>query len=587
MKKWFALLLGVCMLLAMISGCGSASLSAAPAETSSGSEVSAVQEEPVEDEDAQETGEQDADASAEEPAEASDEASEDGSAEEPETVSAPAPEETLTFFPVEDGGSFSWFFNYVDGLTPDESTFFQEMERRTGITVDWTCPPRQTAGENFNLMIASGDWTDLITGFGSNYTTGLSGGINDGIILELNDVIADYMPAYAGVLASNSEYTVDTKLDDGTIAAIYGLQKEGYPASIGTVIRKDWLDDLGMDLPRTYDQYHDALTAFKNEKGADSPLVLDGGQGYGTSNNNFFFSGNGVCGTLDSSRGLTPYYQVNGEVHYGALEDGFRETLEMLAQWYEEGLIYKDFINGDLMSGQALAGSGEAGMYTAFLTIVSFQDANTGGQAWPAYDPVHKEGDEIHFGLAHDLVEGASAGSCITAACADVELVARWVDYVYTEEGQLLANYGLEGEGFEYVDGVPQLTDLVLNNPDYTSNVALNRYALNFGIGLMDWERTTLGYTDAQKAALEVWTEGDTAYNYPTNVTMTAEENETFNRIYSDISTHVSEGVLSFITGSKPLNDAAWTEFTDGIRAMNIDECTAIKQAALDRYLSR
>ena len=578
MRKWTAILLSVCMLLALLVGCGSTGSSEPSAVAPSESEVASVQEKPAEDE-TPEAAESEAEAPAEE------------SAAEPETEPEETleadPAETLAFFPVEDGGSFTWFFNYVDGLTPDESTFFQEMERRTGVTVEWTCPPRQTAGENFNLMIASGDWTDLITGFGSNYTTGLGGGLTDGIILELNDVIADYMPAYATALVSNPDYTVDTKLDDGTIAAIYGLQKEGYPASIGTVIRKDWLDDLGMDLPRTYDQYHDALTAFKNEKGADSPLVLDGGMGYGTSNNNFFFSGNGVCGTLDSSRGLTPYYQVDGEVHYGALEDGFRETLEMLSQWYEEGLIYKDFVNGDLMSGQALAGSGEAGMYTAFLTIVSFQDANTGGQAWPAYDPVHEEGDEIHFGLAHDLVEGASVGSCISASCEDVELVARWVDYIYTEEGQLLANYGVEGEGFEYVDGKPQLTDLVMNNPDYTSNVALNRYALNFGIGLMDWERTTLSYTDAQKAALEVWTAGDTAYNYPTNVTMTAEENENFNRIYSDISTHVSEGVLSFITGSKALNDQTWTEFTDGIKAMNIDECTAIKQTALDRYLSR
>lgn len=570
MKRLFALLLSTCLVLALLAGCGGPAASSAasqPEPAASVQEPSDAPEAPA----------------PEPPAEA--EASTPESAPDTE---APAPDvnDTLEFFPVDGDSSFSWFFTYMDGITPDDSSFFREMESRTGVKVDWTCPTKTAASENFNLMIASGDWTDLITGFGGYYTTGINGGLTDGIILELTDVIADYMPAYATVVASNSEYTVDTKLDDGSIGAIYGLQAEGYPASVGMVIRKDWLDDLGMDLPRTYDDYYNALKAFQSEKGAAAPLMLDGA-GYGTANNNFFFSGNGVAGTLDSSRGLTPYYQVDGEVHYGALEDGFRDTMEMLAQWYSEGLIYKDFISADMMTTIGMASGGQTGLYTAFLTIVSNFDGATGGQAWPAYDPVHNLGDEIHFGLAHDLVEGVSAGSCISTTCEDPELVARWVDYLYTEDGQLLANYGIEGEGFEYVDGKPQLTDIVMHNPDYTSNVALNLYALNFPMGLLDWQRTTISYTDAQNAALEVWTEGDTAYNYPTNVTMTVEESETFNRIYSDIATHVSEGVLSFITCATPVNDDTWNTFTQGIRDMGIDDCTAIKQAALDRYLSR
>lgn len=565
MKRLLALLLSLCLLLALFAGCGSTT--SVQEESASGTSEEAAAASAVE-------------SVVEEPSEVSEVAS-----EIPEKTVLDV-NETLEFFPVDDACSFSWFFSYVDGITPDDSTFFREMEARTGVHVEWDCPTKTAASENFNLMIASGDWRDLITGFGGSYTTGINGGLTDGIIMELNDVIADYMPAYATILASNEEYTIDTKLDDGTIAAIYGLQAEGYPATVGMVIRKDWLDDLGMDLPRTYDDYYKALKAFQSEKGAESPLMLDGA-GYGTANNNFFFSGNGVAGTLDSTRGLTPYYQVDGTVHYGAIEDGFRETLEMLAQWYSEGLIYNDFISADMGTTMGMASSGQSGLYSAFLTIVSNFDEATGGQAWPAYDPVHELGDEIHFGLAHDLVEGVSAGSCITTTCEDVETLARWLDYLYTEEGQLLANYGVEGEGFEYVDGKPQLTDLVMKNPDYTSNVALNLYALNFAVGLLDWSRTTGSYTDAQRAAIDIWTEGDTDYNYPTNVTMTSEESETFNRVYSDIATHVSEGVLSFITCSVPLNDETWEDFTKGIKDMGIDQCTELKQAALDRYLER
>lgn len=570
MKKSLACLLSTCLILSILSACGGSPASSAssaeqdPAESSVSAPISAPESEP------------------------SQASLPDSSAPESSTLSILEPEKqdestTLNYFPVNDA-SISWWFSYVDDITPDDSQFFQQMQERTGVTVAWQCPNKQTAAENFNLMIASGDWTDMVTGLGGMYTTGLNGALEEGIIQDLTDIVKESMPAYQNVLASSQEYTVDTKLDDGRIAAIYGLQAEGYPASVGMAIRKDWLDDLGLDLPRTYDEYHNVLTAFKNEKGAASPLLISAS---GTENNNFWFTGYGVAGTLDQTRGLYPFYQKDGEVHFSVTEDGFRDALQMLSDWYAEGLIYKDFMSGDMMTSMNMAMTGEAGMYTSFLTTLSNPDSATGGQAWPALMPLKQEGDEIHFGLAVDLVEGVSAGTCITSTAEDAELCARWLDYLYTADGQLLANYGVEGVSFEYVDGKPQLLDIVLNNPTYSTNVALNYYALNISMGLLDWSRTTVNYTDAQNAALEIWSEGDTAYNYPTNVTMTTQESEEFNRTYSDISTNVSENVLAFITGSRPLDDENWDAFVSGIEGMGIEKCVALKQAALDRYLSR
>lgn len=568
MKKFLAWLLCTGMLMTFLAGCGGGNDSTAPVQSAPTPEEASTQTEaPAQSADQPE-------ASAAEPTEASAAETEIPQADE---------STTLNYFPV-DGETISWWFSYVDDITPDDSQFFQQMQERTGVTVAWQCPNRQTAGENFNLMIASGDWTDMVTGLGGMYTTGLNGALEEGIIQDLTEVIQENMPAYQNVLASSREYTMDTMLDDGRIAAIYGLQAEGYPASLGMAIRKDWLDDLGMDLPRTYEEYHDALTAFKSEKGATSPLLISAS---GTENNNFWFTGHGVAGTLDQTRGLYPFYQKDGKVHFSVTEDGFRETLEMLSQWYAEGLIYKDFMSGDMMTSMGMAMSGETGLYSTFLTTLSNSDAATGGQAWPALTPLKQEGDEIHFGLAHDLVEGVSAGTCITATAEDTELCARWLDYLYTADGQLLANYGVEGVSFEYVDGKPQLMDIVLNNPTYGTNVALNYYALNIAMGLLDWSRTTVTYTDAQNAALEIWCEGDTDYNYPTNVTMTIAESEEFNRTYSDISTNVSESVLAFITGSRPLNDETWEELVKGIEGMGIQRCIDVKQAALDRYLQR
>lgn len=39
----------------------------------------------------------------------------------------------------------------------------------------------------------------------------------------------------------------------------------------------------------------------------------------------------------------TPFYQIDGEVKFGPMEDGYKKYLSTLAKWYADGLIYKDF----------------------------------------------------------------------------------------------------------------------------------------------------------------------------------------------------------------------------------------------------
>ena len=42
----------------------------------------------------------------------------------------------------------------------------------------------------------------------------------------------------------------------------------------------------------------------------------------------------------------------------------------------------------------------------------------------------------------------------------------QFFDYFYTDEGYLLANYGIEGESYDLIDGVPTWSDYIMNNPD-------------------------------------------------------------------------------------------------------------------------
>ena len=44
----------------------------------------------------------------------------------------------------------------------------------------------------------------------------------------------------------------------------------------GPIIRADWLEELGLEVPQTIDDWTNVLTAFKEQKGAQAPLTFSG-----------------------------------------------------------------------------------------------------------------------------------------------------------------------------------------------------------------------------------------------------------------------------------------------------------------------
>lgn len=99
----------------------------------------------------------------------------------------------------------------------------------------------------------------------------------------------------------------------GHQAAIYGFQTDdGRIPKFGPVIRRDWLDDLGLDVPVTVDDYHDVLKAFQEKKGATSPygLAADGVTTPGDMQNAY-----GII--VPSTNDMNGFYQMDGQVHFG------------------------------------------------------------------------------------------------------------------------------------------------------------------------------------------------------------------------------------------------------------------------------
>ena len=462
-----------------------------------------------------------------------------------------------------------------------DTEFHKELEKRTGVHVEFIHPPIGQEMENLNLMFSSGEYPDIIEFVASyEYPGGFDRGIKDGVILRVNELVDKYAPNYKALLDSDPTLRKDIITDEGNIPGFYQICSTYGNSWYGPVIRQDWLEDLGLQTPVTYDDWYNVLKAFKEKKGAAAPLMLDN-------------TGFQPFDVLNAGYGVgQSFYQVDGNVKYGPLEPGYKEYLQMLNKWYKEGLIDPDFAaKKDFLPSDTFVATGKAGIWfdaTTRLGVLKMlaKDSNYKLAALPY--PVKKAGDKL--GL---LGLGTRATYCwaLTSACKNVDTVIKWIDYMYSPEGSMLVSYGVENKTYTIgSDGKPKFADLILKNPDGLNlQQALYMYTGNIGGGrlLLNENREEQGYDPEALKAVEIWnnSRGDGSNALPDSAKLTAEEGTEFSKVMADIETYVRETTLKLILGEESF--ANYDAFVNNIKSMGIDRAIELKQASLDRYNRR
>ncbi len=475
------------------------------------------------------------------------------------------------------------FASYPGGMA--DCQIYQVAEEKTGVHMEYQPLSTSASAEQFNVMIASGSYPDLI-GWGLNYTTGDDAAVEEDIYYDLIDYIAEYAPNYFNILATDDELLDTAITDGGHIVGFHAVRTEQTLGKAGLAIRTDELQKLGLDKPYTIEEFENTLAAFKDD-GLKQPLVM---LAPGAIQDNWLaaaFNVSAFCNSFPMS--VAPTYVEDGEIKFGPLEKGFKEYITLIHDWYEKGYIHSDFVSlnsnwnspdyaNAITSGDAgifYADQGNLGGYIAASEIPGFAVEAT-------YD-MHATKDSInHF--AQYTKKSVGNGFKITTNCENIELACKWGDWWYSEEGSLLANYGVEGVSFDYVDGKPVLNETVTDAPEGMRD-ALLIYASNDTICcVIDPNAVTSGYSEVDKAAPEIWNEGmDDSMVIPSTVTLSADENTRAANIYSDIETICLEAIAKFITGEKPLTD--YDSFVESIRSAGIDDYLAIQQGAYDRAM--
>ena len=502
-----------------------------------------------------------------------------------ESIEEPAVQRPVVSYPLfDDVTTFTlWTSNSPDlsEIISDlnEYLVFSQLEQATNVRWDATLVSFFSSDEQFQLMVASQDYTDVVCRAIDSYTGGTDQAIEEEFLIDVSDLIDENMPNLLDWFDKYPELRKQMTTVEGNIGGFPKFYQEPSDVNEGALIRLDWLEELGLESPKTYDDLHNVLTQFKEQKNASAPLVIP--------------VNTGVQGNLLYGYNIDNYYQVDSQVRFGPMQPEFKEYLTMMNQWYNEGLLSDSFLTSQaevLMDFSTIL-SGDTGVWCGSGTQSITQLLSMAAESQPdmritGMTNVTKDGDTAHVGTESQILD--SIMWSITTECSDPAAIARYVDYLYSDAGILLANYGVEGETFHYVDGKPVLTELVTNNPDYSYNLALNIFTCDRQTPvpfIIDEQKARNDYSEDQSNAVAVWNEAtDGLYNIPRQgVNMTTKEQEKYNSIYSDIDTYMDETISKFVVGDLSLDQ--FDSFVQKLKDMGIEDCIAIEQTAYNRYL--
>ncbi len=470
---------------------------------------------------------------------------------------------------------------YVRGM--DENKAIIEAQKRTGINITFIHPAAGQEKEQFNVLVASGEYPDIIAGPGNGsfyYPGGLFKAMDDGVMQDLTDQLPVYAPDYWKVVQENDLLKKEISDKNGRIAGFYKVKIEPDPPHRKINIRTDVLEACGFtDVPQYLEDYdllfskliEQGITPWSPDKTGLEPM----------------FMGMYGLGMYDINESFMK--DENGKVSYMFTRPEYREYLEKMAEWYAKGYISKDFVTATNQENQSLFDTKKLGIIIDAANATYGRADQQGFEVTNCPYPRLAEGEKNHAAQSPTMVQSKNETG-ISTKCANLEAALAFCNYFYTEEGAKLANWGVEGESYTVENGESQYLDVVIDNPDMDITASSNIYRLHDFPKLSERDVDCYPPVIKDSGALEYrmrWSDDpnvDSLYTLP-SLQLEPDELDERTKIMKDIDTYTAEMRLKFITGVEPLdNFDAYVQIVNG---MNIDRAVEITQQAYDQFVEK
>lgn len=467
----------------------------------------------------------------------------------------------------------------------DEAAY-KEMQdyilEQTGVKVEIIMPPSDASAEKekLNLLLAGGDqidaWWDDDWGKYSR----------DGIIIPLNEYLE--APEAQALWDLWEPWGSWEKVTDseGKIWAIPRLT-DSVPYPI--MYRTDWLDQLGMEIPSTFDEFNDYLYKVREldpyGNGETIPLMLE--------------KGSSDAGILDRAEyALLGGYvengngkwldEADGKVKPEWIAEGYTDFLKQMNQWYQDGIIHKENFTMDVDTVRGNITKGAVAASAAWYSRVTLTEANT-RENIPGFDRekytyAYCANDKGTIGPNGQLMQTLSAASTrglmISSKCKHPEAVMKFVEWSFEWENYTTEQYGLEGKYWQYnpdSENAKENKDVVLIEGGPT-------YARDFLMSLaVPLEVQTTEYDDDGIQEMHNFWLQKRLSDYQATIEPGIENGIVWDKValaenipsLNDLNTYKDEELIKFVNGTRSFD--TWDAF--------IEECYSIGlQDYIDEY---
>lgn len=452
--------------------------------------------------------------------------------------------------------------------------FFRRMEERTGVRLTLRQYTDRTEWNKDKASLTTGeDMPDVL--FKAELTPAEEQSLlEQGVLIDLQPYLAEYAPHLTALLDAHPAYRQAITLPSGAIAALPNLNE--LPANNVLWINQVWLDRLGLAMPTTAEELTEVLRAFKNGdpnrngKADEVPLTFTGMWDL-----RFLGHAFGIC---SNDYGIA---EENGMVYETLSSPENRAFLTWLHQLWDEELI--DHRGFTTASTARQVTDGEAAICYGIVfgpTVATLLPATALADS-AVLMPLSYEGEATAYrSLLSDVTRGTFA---ITSHCQNPGELLAWVDFLYSEEGCMLAEAGLEGEEYQVLsDG----TWSWLSDAQTVSSTILQEYTIAEGAATPGYVPLSyqMNYDDdgAHRAVVMLSQLRDAStLPYPL-VYLPEAQQRRVDELWAAIGPYSETTMARFVVGDYPLDDATWQTFCDTLQEMGLADMVSIWQSALD-----
>lgn len=376
------------------------------------------------------------------------------------------------------------YFN-ADGKNGNwDNPVAKAITEATGVTLDVSYPvaSQGDAKEDVALMIANDEYPDMIYAKGS--ATDL---YQAGALIDMTDLIEKYGPNIKKMYGAEMEKLKWSQDDPGIYQLSYaGVNQKTLTTGGSCQIQWVALKENDYKYPKTLDEYEKMIKSYlaahpKTEDGLDMIGIT-----MSASDWHWMITLGNPAGLIADASPDNGQWIIDDEynVHYKHVTDEEKEYFKWLCRMYNEGILDPNFATqtdddyiAKVASGRVVAITDAEWHYSQCeATLVA------DGKVDQTYVglPVTLREDQVEKAL---LYQGTTVGwgIGITKSCEDPVRAIKFLDYLCSDEGQILYHWGIEGENYFLDDnGQPYRTDEEVakaqSDPDYAKNTGIDNY---------------------------------------------------------------------------------------------------------------